>query len=192
MFEQGTNATLTCNNQGGPNNTIIWEVDGGHLPIANSHQISVLVNVSSGGNYTCTVSNAAGSETDSTMLYVYPVITQNPDQFVDAINGSTIDFSCDAESFPEPMYQWVRPDGLVVRNEVIRTNVLGFDPVLFGDEGTYICRVFITINGTTFDVNSTTAVLTRKSVIIYNHNIQYLYIQNSLTQRNSNGQSRLL
>ena len=174
MFEQGTNGTLTCNNQGGPNNTIIWEVDGDRLPIANSHQISVLVNVSSGGNYTCIVSNAAGSETDSTMLYVHPVIIQNPDQFVDSINGSTTDFSCDAESFPEPMYQWVRPDGLLVRNEVKdenRTNVLGFDPVLFGDEGAYICRAFITIDGTPFDVNSTAAVLTRKSVIIYSHNV---------------------
>lgn len=174
MFEQGTNGTLTCNNQGGPNNSIIWEVDGDRLPIANSHQISVLVNVSSGGNYTCTVSNDASSETDSTMLYVHPVIIQNPDQFVDAINGSTTDFSCDAESFPEPMYQWVRPDGLVVRNEVTdenRTNVLGFNPVLFGDEGAYICRAFITINDTIFDVNSTAAVLTSKSVIIYSHDV---------------------
>ena len=174
MFEQGTNGTLTCNNQGGPNNTIIWVVDKDRLPISNSHQISVLVNVSSGGNYTCTVSNAAGSETDSTMLYVHPVITQNPDQFVDAINGSITDISCDAESFPEPMYQWVRPDGLLVRNEVTdeyRTNVLGFDPVLFGDEGAYICRAFITINGTTIDVNSTAAVLTSKSVIIHSHNV---------------------
>ena len=165
MFEQDTNATLTCNNQGGPNNTIIWEIDGDPLPFTSSHQISVFVNISSGGNYTCTVSNSAGTESDSTMFYVHPLIVSNPDPFIDITNGSRTGFSCDAESFPDPIYQWIRLDDSMVRDGVVqasRPNVLGFNPVLFGDEGVYICEAFIIINQTVFSVNSTLAVLTRE------------------------------
>ena len=169
MFQQGRNATLSCSNKGGPNNTIIWEVEGDRLPFTNSHQISVFVNVSSGGNYTCTVSNAAGSESDSTMFYVHPVIVGNPDPLITVTNGTNAGFSCDAESFPDPVYEWIRPNGLVVRDEVIemnRQNVLGFNPAFFGDEGTYICRAFIIVDRIVYDVNSTATVLTSKLVIV--------------------------
>lgn len=168
MFEQGTNATLTCDNRGGPDNTIIWNATGDSLPFTESHQITVLVSESIGGTYTCNVSNAAGFETDSTVLYVHPLITANPEPFVDVTNGTVASFSCDAEGFPEPMYQWIRSDGSAVRSDVTdtnRTNVLGFEPVVFGDEGTYICRSFININGMVYEVNSTATVLTRKSLI---------------------------
>ena len=165
MFGQGRNATLNCNNMGGPNNTIIWEVEGDRLAITNSHQISVFVNVSFGGNYTCIVSNAAGSESDSTMLYVHPLIVENPAPLITVTNGTNTGFSCDAESFPDPIYEWIRPNGLIVREEVIkmnRQNLLGFNPTLFGDEGTYICRAFIIIDEIIYDVNSTGTVLTSK------------------------------
>ena len=167
MFGQGRNATLNCNNMGGPNNTIIWEVEGDRLAITNSHQISVFVNVSFGGNYTCIVSNAAGSESDSTMLYVHPLIVENPTPLITVTNGTNTSFSCDAESFPDPMYEWIRPNGLIVREEVIkmnRQNLLGFNPTLFGDEGTYICRAFIIIDEIIYDVNSTATVLTSKCI----------------------------
>ena len=167
MFEQGRNATLNCNNEGGPNNVIIWEVEGDRLPFTNSHQISVFVNVSSGGNYTCIVSNAAGVESYSTMFYVYPLIVRNPDPFVTITNGTNAGFRCDAESFPDPIYEWIRLNGLTVRDEVIETNrrnVLGFNPALFGDEGMYICRAFIVVDGIVYDVNSTSAVLASKLV----------------------------
>ena len=133
VFGQGRNATLNCNNMGGPNNTIIWEVEGDRLAITNSHQISVFVNVSFGGNYTCIVSNAAGSESDSSMLYVHPLIVENPALLITVTNGTNTGFSCDADSFPDPVYEWIRPNGLIVREEVIemnRQNLLGFNPTL--------------------------------------------------------------
>ena len=165
MFEQDTNATLTCNSDGGPDNNIIWEVDGDPLPVFDSHQISVFVNISSGGNYTCIVTNSAGRETGSTMLYVHPLITVNPEFFSDVTNGTSTAFMCDAESFPEAMYQWIRLDGLMVRDDSIdqsTTNILSFDPALFGDEGIYICMAFINITNKVYSVNSTEALLTRK------------------------------
>lgn len=167
VFEQGMNVTFTCNNKGGPNNTIIWEIDGDRLPLNSSHQISVFVNASTGGNHTCIVTNAAGSEAYTTTLYVFPLFTENPEPFVDATNGTNAAFACDADSFPEPMYQWIRLDDLMVRENILdtnRPNVLGFMPTLFGDEGTYVCRAFIRVNGTIHDVNSTAGVLTRKLV----------------------------
>lgn len=112
--------------------------------------------------------NAAGSDSDRTTLNVHPLITQNPNPFIDATNGSVIaDFSCDAESFPEPTYQWIRLDGSMVRSDVIDTNtpnVLGFNPVIFGDEGRYLCRAFITVDGVIYEANSTMAVLTREYI----------------------------
>ena len=169
MFEQDTNATLTCNNKGGPDNNITWVVEGETLSISNSHQLSVIVNATSGGNYTCIVTNGAGRETGSTMLYVQPLITVNPELFTDITNGTYTGLMCDAESFPEAMYQWIRPDGLMVRDDIINpntSNILGFNPALFGDEGVYICLVFINITNTVYSVNSTKALLTRKLGII--------------------------
>ena len=168
VFEQGTNATLTCNNQGGPDNVIVWKVDEDILPFTNSHQISVLVNESTGGNYTCNVSNAAGFETDSTMFYTHPLITADPEQFVDVTNGTITSLSCDAVGFPEPLYQWIRSNNLPVRTDIVdasRPNVLGFEPAVFGDEGTYICKAFFNIDGMLYEDNSTAAIITCKSII---------------------------
>ena len=67
------------------------------------------------------------------------------------------------------MYEWIRPNGLIVRDEVIKTNrrnVLGFNPALFGDEGIYVCRTFIIVEGIVYDVNSTASVLTSELVIV--------------------------
>ena len=92
----------------------------------------------------------------------------NPDPLITVTNGTNTGFSCDAESFPDPVYEWIRPNGLIVRDEVIETNrqnVLGFNPALFGDEGTYICRAFIIVDRIIYDVNSTASVLTSKLVI---------------------------
>ena len=166
VFEQGTNATLTCNNRGGPNSTITWKVDGDPLSVTGSHQISVFVNASSGGNYTCTVINAAGNESDSTMLFVHPLIVRNPDPLIAVTNGTNVGVTCDAESFPDPMYEWIALHSSA-REQITDTdsrNVLQFNPVLFGDEGTYVCRAFITINGTVYDENSTAVVISSKPV----------------------------
>ena len=82
-------------------------------------------------------------------MCTHGLIVGNPAPFITVTNGTNTGFSCDAESFPDPMYEWIHPNGLIVRKDVIemnRQNLFGFNPTLFGDEGTYICRAFIIID----------------------------------------------
>ena len=101
------------------------------------------VNASTGGVYTCVVTNAAGNDADSTFLFIAPYFifeTANEE----TSNGSSVTLQCVAEAFPSPDYQWVRTDGIQLREELrssANTNTLNFDPVLFGDQGDYYCNV---------------------------------------------------
>ena len=68
VSSQGSNITFMCNALGGPNNTFQWEMNGNI--IGNSSILEVMdIDTSSGGIYTCTVSNAAGNDSVSTFPY---------------------------------------------------------------------------------------------------------------------------
>uniref|UniRef100_A0A1X7SUG8 Ig-like domain-containing protein n=1 Tax=Amphimedon queenslandica TaxID=400682 RepID=A0A1X7SUG8_AMPQE len=58
-----------------------------------------------GGSYSCYVVNAAGVESNTTTLYVIPVITEDPREVFTDVN-ETVTLSCSADSFPAPNYQW--------------------------------------------------------------------------------------
>ena len=98
------------------------------------------VNASTGGMYTCVVTNAAGNDSDSTFLFIAPYfITEPVDE--DVSNGSSVTLHCTAEAFPSPSYQWARTNIEPIREELQTSlNVLSFNPVLFGDEGNYYCN----------------------------------------------------
>ena len=98
------------------------------------------VNASTGGMYTCVVTNAAGNDSDSTFLFIAPYfITEPVDE--ETTNGSSVTLQCVAEAFPSPDYLWARTDGLPIRQELmINSDSLSFDPVIFGDEGDYYCN----------------------------------------------------
>ena len=57
-------------------------------------------------------------------------------------NGSNINMVCMADAFSAPQYQWARVDGEAIRNGVlgIKSAILSFNPLLFGDEGSYFCN----------------------------------------------------
>ena len=113
-----------------------------------------------GDEYTCVVSNAAGSESVSTFFFVSPEIIQNP-MDVNIINGSFINIMCDAEAFPCPEFEWVHIGGDICSNIMgTDTNMLVFNPVLFGDEGDYVCTA--TSNG--ISVVSGNATITGKII----------------------------
>ena len=99
------------------------------------------MNASTGGMYTCVVTNAAGNDSDSTFLFADPYFITEPSDEL-AANGSTVILQCVAEAFPSPTYQWARADGAPIRDE-LRTNMsnLIFSPVLFGEEGDYYCNI---------------------------------------------------
>ena len=93
-----------------------------------------------GSIYTCVVSNAAGSDSSSTFVYISPhFVTQPMSMSVD--NGTSIGLLCEVEAFPNPSIQWWRVDGEPIRDGIVTdTQILFIDPVLFGDEGEYYCN----------------------------------------------------
>ena len=112
-----------------------------------------------GGEYTCTVSNAAGSLNATAALNIAPEITMQPDD-ISTTNGSIEMLECTAEGFPEPTYQWLKhvidgpgdilvgdiASGLGNESDLMGEYVMNatgpilrFDPVMFGDEGDYRC-----------------------------------------------------
>ena len=164
VFTRGENVTLTCISMGGPGNAYQWEKDGNI--VATDDVLTLMdIDASSGGIYTCTVSNLAGNDSATTTLYVAPYFIIHPEN-VETSNSSEVNISCLAESFPEPEYMWMKDgDSSLVREGVITVdmpNSLGFRPVLFGDEGVYVCVAFITIDMVVHNESSDTTVLAGK------------------------------
>ena len=162
IFTRGESATLTCISMGGPGNVYHWEKDG--TLIATDDILTLIdIDASSGGIYTCTVSNLAGNDSATTTLYVAPYFIIHPEN-VETSNSSKVNISCLAESFPEPEYMWMKDgDSSMIRDGVTRVdmpNSLVFRPVLFGDEGVYVCVAFITIDMVVCNESSDTAILT--------------------------------
>ena len=76
--------------------------------IGNDSMLEVMdIDASSGGVYTCIVSNAAGSDSASTTLYVAPYIVTPLEEQTLTTNGSNVSISCDADGFPNPSVSWV-------------------------------------------------------------------------------------
>ena len=156
VFERGNNVTFNCTAQGGPGNAYQWQRNGTNLDNETMQTLAITqISVNDGDQYTCIVSNAAGNDSASTSLFVYPEITLNPVDVMNATNGTVRRLACDADAFPEPEYEWVRVGGDFGGNvNGINSNVLVFAPVLFGDEGEYFCNV--TANGRSVQSNTST------------------------------------
>ena len=133
---------MECSSAGGPDNTYQWQVNGSDITGATSPTLSLLnVQASTGGMYTCVVSNAAGTDDASTFLYISPYFVVQPTNTLTS-SGSLTSFTCEAEAFPHPNYQWWRVDGEPIRCEIIFiTSTLVIESAAFGDEGDYYCNV---------------------------------------------------
>ena len=138
---------------GGPNNTFMWEFNGNIISKEDEINLTA-IDVSYGGDYTCTVYNAAGNESASTTLYVRPYFNTELDEQVSAALGSTVMINCDAVGFPAPSVYWEDLQGLRVSN----TSELELSPIIFGDEGVYQCVATSTINGVAFTLTDQTIV----------------------------------
>ena len=154
-FNRGDNVTLNCSTLGGPDNTYQWQRNGTDLDNETMQSITIThISALDGGKYTCVVSNAAGNDSASTVLNVFPEIVLNPKD-ANATNGTVRMLVCEAEAFPEPQYQWMRVGGMFSENVVgVDTSMLVFDTVMFGDEGGYYCSA--TANGVTVTSDNAT------------------------------------
>ena len=98
-----------------------------------------VVDATSGGSYTCTVSNTAGSDSASATLYVAPYIISPIIRQALVSNGSFWTILCEAGGFPSPTVTWLDVPGIYSAR-------LSFYPVEFGDEGVYRCKATAAIN----------------------------------------------
>ena len=112
-----------------------------------------------GGEYICIAVNDAGIGLSTSTLYVIPEFLQEP-QDIKTEDGVVESFTCEAESFPFPVYQWerlVNGEFEVISGE--NGTVLLFYPVSYADAGVYRCVVTNTINNTLNSIESQNAIL---------------------------------
>ena len=119
----------------------------------------VNITASLGGDYTCIVSNRAGNGTATVSLHVMPYFITEPEGAMES-NGSTIAFTCEAEGFPAPSYQWGRVDEEEIGSNTLGNNLpnITFSPLLFGNEGEYYCNA--TSGGLTIQSDAVTLTST--------------------------------
>ena len=154
VFNQRNDITFICSALGGLNNTFQWKMNGNI--IGNDSMLEVMdIDASSGGIYTCIVSNAAGSDSASTTLYVAPYIVTPLEEQTLTTNGSNVSISCDADGFPSPTVSWVD----MTNAEVVSSSLLEFSPVMFGDEGLYRCVATAEINRMNFSTTDETILI---------------------------------
>ena len=140
-YHRNDTANLVCASSGGPNNAFQWQANDTDITGETMENLTLTnVNASTGGMYTCVVTNAAGSDYDSTFLFIAPYFTTEPIS-VETSDASSVTLLCVAEAFPDPSYLWSRADDVPTRGAVANdTNTLVFSPVFFGDEGDYYCN----------------------------------------------------
>ena len=110
----------------------------------------------------CVVSNAAGNDSATATLFVAPTIVTQPADILTR-NGTVVNFTCEAESFPAPEYQWEKyNETMATFIRVGSDPVLEFSPALFGDEGTYRCVAILP--GTNRNDTSSQVVLTGRQM----------------------------
>ena len=151
---RGNNVTFDCSAMGGPGNSFMWMMNGNF--VGNDNTLLVMnIDASSGGNYTCTVKNTAGNDSASTTLYVAPYIITPLEEQTPTASGSNVNISCDAAGFPSPTVNWVGMTNMEVSN----TSLLQFNPVMFGDEGLYLCVASVEIDGMSFNATNETILV---------------------------------
>ena len=177
--DRGDNVTFTCTIYGEGNLTIIWLSPAGSILTATNQQmpdsntlISFLsivdISGTEGGEYICQASNEAGSTDATAVLFIRPIIFDQPMEIF-ASTGEMASLVCNADGFPLLFYQWQKLndtlDGMFsgsvsgsgsgsgigsggggitddyVNIENATDRMLEFNPIQFGDEGSYRCIV---------------------------------------------------
>ena len=113
VFNNGDSVNLTCLADGGPGNTYQWTFNGSLLENEQNNQLMLsFVNATEdGGYFTCIVFNQAGNGSDSTAVFVYPVITYHPSDILVTNVRTYTHLQCEATSFPNPEFQWFKGSG---------------------------------------------------------------------------------
>jgi hypothetical protein len=145
-YFNGDTAVLECIGMGGPNNTYLWQANGEDITGEVLRNLTLSnITADSGREYTCVVTNPAGSHNTSTFLFVYPYFVSHPGEMLVSVDDMIL-LTCGAMAFPNPDYLWQRADEGEIRGDRM-SRVLNISTVQFGDEGEYSCNA--TANGIT-------------------------------------------
>ncbi|XP_070395118.1 cell adhesion molecule DSCAM-like [Dermacentor albipictus] len=152
----GQRATVTCSTyEGAQPLTFVWLKDGSviskgeNVEKSEGEAHSTLsispLSLRNSGNYTCVVSNAAGSDSASSPLIVYapPRWTQTPKDTVASV-GDSVSIACAAAGHPAPTITWSK-DGHLMKEGTTTTRLLdngtmSIVKVARDDAGRYQCE----------------------------------------------------
>ena len=146
VYSENDDVELTCTSYG-EQNYFLWFrngvlVTGLQQDEADSSSL-FLYNITAlqdGGEYICVVNNSVGFANASWTLYIEPSLIRSPSD-VHTSRGYNASMSCLATAYPEPVYQWIRIDGVLPASVLGSGNssTLIFSRVQFQDEGSYYC-----------------------------------------------------
>lgn len=118
------------------------------------------VALSSGGNYTCTVTDQYGSDSAVFMLYIAPVASP---AVVDTAVGLAVSLTCAVQS-PSLVVHWEKIEAAMNFATFSERSPLVFSPVVFGTEGVYRCVYDVPNDGPLHSNNVTLSVSPEGSV----------------------------
>ena len=128
------------------------------------------VDIANGGEYVCVVINEAGIELSYSNLYILPEFIIQPQDILSDSGDTGVSFTCEAEAFPNPEYQWQfrnDNDPFTDISGAVASQYTFPQPISFMSAGDYQCVASITtVENTIHNVTSETAVLHGRLIII--------------------------
>ena len=105
--------------------------------IISKNYSTLLSNHSLGGTYTCIVTNEAGSDNASAIVFIRPVVLP---EVVIASNGDLVILICQVQAYPSSIIRWEKENSMGIFEAVNRSeSTLTFRPPAVRDEGVYRC-----------------------------------------------------
>ncbi|XP_065905642.1 peroxidasin homolog [Dysidea avara] len=141
-YDNGDQLELNCSSEGGPDLEYSWSRTNAFLATTTTNTstltISDLATVD-GGDYTCTVTNDAGTSMDTITVYVAPYnVVIMGDNTYD--NGDQLELNCSSEGGPDLEYSWSRTNTFSATTTT-NTSTLTISDLATVDGGDYTCTV---------------------------------------------------
>ena len=149
-FEYNDPVSLSVTAEGEPTLTYQWYKNSGILVGETNPTLNFNAGVTSGGNYTCTVTNSYGSATTTAIVIVVnvyaPTITDQSSG-TSCFTGFEIDLFVVAAGSPPPTYQWYK-NSVLIDGATNSTYIFFAGPA---SDDVYICTVTNVLGSDTTD-----------------------------------------